>query len=104
MPSGYHMTVPKGFRKYHPIPKTIQLYFATLEEDEVCHFAGYQVTTPIRTIQDVVMSEVISDDIAFQAVSDALKKGILSLVEIQLFADKIRSEKLHMMLKELEAG
>jgi predicted transcriptional regulator of viral defense system len=82
MPAKMHMTVPKKFRKRAQIPKNLVLHFNDLLETEMIAQQGYWVTTPLRTIIDVVEEGKISEDLIIQAIRDALHKGLISRHEI----------------------
>jgi len=78
MPSKMHMTVPLRFRKQATIPKHLKLHFKTLAEKDIEVGQGYQVTTPLRTLIDVIEEGVVPEEQIEQAVRDGLKKGTLS--------------------------
>ena len=54
MPAKMHQTVSNRFRKGIAIPKVLALHYADLNEEEVRHQQGYRLTTPIRTLIDIV--------------------------------------------------
>jgi predicted transcriptional regulator of viral defense system len=78
MPAKLHMTVPKKFRKGTSIPKNLILYFSDLPKEEIRAQQGYKITTPLRTLIDIVEEEALSEDLIVQAIQDALKKGLLT--------------------------
>lgn len=82
MPSKMHMTVPPRFRKQIAIPKVIKLYFATLSKNDIEICQGYRVTTPLRTLLDVIAEGKISPDLIAQAIRDGLRKGTLLLRDV----------------------
>jgi len=82
MPSKMHLTVPNAFRKGIAIPNVLTLHYADLREDEVRRQQGYQVTTPIRTLIDILVDGKLSIDLIGQAISDALKSGLISRTEL----------------------
>lgn len=82
MPAKMHMTVPKGFRKWTDIPKSLVLHFADFSETEVIAQQGYLVTTPLKTITDIVEEGKLSEDLIIQAIQDALQKGLISRKEL----------------------
>ncbi len=94
MPAFYHFTVPKHFRRFHKPPKSLRLHFDKLEEKEVSEFEGYRVTTPERTICDVLLDETISDEIVMQALSDGLQKGVISLAFLTKLDLESNSERI----------
>ncbi len=93
MPEKYHLTVPVGFRKYRIIPKALVLHFQNLQKDEIWEFEGYKVTSPIRTIRDVILHEGISDELVMEAITDGLHTGVISSAELERLADQLKSER-----------
>jgi hypothetical protein len=53
-------------------------HFADLREEEVSACEGYKVTTPEKTIRDVLADESISDEVVIQAIVDGLQKRVIS--------------------------
>lgn len=82
MPAKMHMTVPTTFRKGVTIPKLLVLHYFDLKESEIRHQQGYRVTTPIRTLIDIVVERRLSDELITQAFRDALKTGLVSRHEL----------------------
>lgn len=78
MPSKMHMTVPLTFRKRVAIPKHLKLHFATLAKSDVETWQGYKVTTPLRTLIDVIEEGIVPEEQIEQAIRDGLKMGILN--------------------------
>ncbi len=83
MPAKMHMTVPKRFRKGVPIPKLLILHFTNLSEQDVQRQQGYLVTTPFRTLLDIVADRGLSDDLITQALEEAIQKGLVSRKELK---------------------
>lgn len=82
MPSKMHMTVPPGFRKRATIPKMIKLHFGTLGKADKETWQGYQVTTPLQTLIDVIEAGTVAQDQIEQATQEAIQKGILTLQDL----------------------
>ena len=101
MPGQYHLTVSRGFRKYHVPPNNLVLHFADVDENEVWEFEGYKVTSPERTIRDVLLAEDISDELVIQAILDGLQKGVISSVLITELAGHFKSERIKRILDEV---
>ena len=78
MPAKMHMTVPKKFRKWTAMPKHIIFHFAHLSNSDVIAQQGYLVTSPLKTIIDIVEEGKLSEDLIVQAIQDALQKGLIS--------------------------
>ncbi len=82
MPAKMHMTVPLRFRKQVAIPKNLKLHFVPLCKTDIEIRQGYQVTTPLRTLLDIIESGTVSQDQVGQAIREGLRRGILSLQEV----------------------
>lgn len=82
MPAKMHMTVPKKFRRRAEVPKVLVLHLADLSKEDVRSQQGYMLTSPLRTLIDVVESDRLSDDLISQALHDALRKGMISKEEL----------------------
>lgn len=82
MPTKLHMTVPKRFRKSVATPSVLKLYFFDLQQGDWVEQQGYRVTTPLRTLLDVIASRRISDEFIEQAVFAGRNKGLLKIHEI----------------------
>lgn len=93
MPIAYHLTVPKKFRKNKPHLKNLILHFANLRSLDIWEFEGYKVTTPLRTIKDIILIEDISDELILQAIVDGLDKGIFSKKQLFEMADKLQTKR-----------
>ncbi|MCH9624924.1 MAG: hypothetical protein S4CHLAM123_00860 [Chlamydiales bacterium] len=94
MPASYYLTVPKGFRRYHKPPESLILHFADIRAEEVWELEEYRVTTPERTIHDVLLDESISDEVAIQAISDGLQNGVISSNLLSRLVGELESDRV----------
>ena len=94
MPAAYHLTVPKNFRRYHVPPKNLILHFENLQKGDIWEFEGYEVTTPKRTICDVLLDETISDEVVIQAITDGLQKGVISFSFLMQLTSELKTERV----------
>jgi predicted transcriptional regulator of viral defense system len=94
MPAQYHLTVPRGFRRYHKPPANLVLHFANTREDELWEFEGYKVTNPEKTVEDVLLDDGISEEIAIQAILDGIQKGVISYSQLSKLVDRLKSERV----------
>ncbi len=76
-PSRVSLTVPKSARLRRKHPEWIMIHRADLKAQEVNQYEGMPVTTVERSIMDV-LSTTHRTDIARQAITDALREGLLS--------------------------
>jgi predicted transcriptional regulator of viral defense system len=105
-PTKIHMTVPRNFRRSSNTPKTVKLYFADLKSEEIKRSRGFYVTTPIRTLQDVLEIQNISFEFIEQAIKQALDKGLTRRSELKTLSSKISRDnvwqrELDHVLKEI---
>jgi predicted transcriptional regulator of viral defense system len=100
MPAKMHMTVPRKFRKWTKIPKNLVLHFSDVPKTEVIAQQGYLVTSPLRTIIDIVEEGKLSEDLILQAIQDALRKGLISHKELYEAEACKASSKLIRMLND----
>jgi predicted transcriptional regulator of viral defense system len=98
MPAMYHLTVPTSFRRYHKTPKNLILHFSEMRENEVSECEGYRVSTPERTIRDILIDESISDELVIQAISDALQKGMITSRQLEILALEYPLERVQRIL------
>ena len=82
MPAKMHMTVPPRFRKRIQIPKHLKLHFRHLHKKDIEVHQGFRVTTPIRTLIDVIEAGTVAQEQVRQAIHQGLRRGILSLREV----------------------
>jgi predicted transcriptional regulator of viral defense system len=76
-PSRVNLTVPKSARLRRKHPEWIMIHRADLTAQEVSQHEGMLVTTVARSIMDV-LSTTHRTDIVRQAITDALREGLLS--------------------------
>lgn len=82
MPTKLHMTVPMKFRKSTPTPPVVVLHRNELRPEDIQKRQGYTVTTPFRTILDLVSDRSISNDIVDQATREFRTRGLLTEKEM----------------------
>jgi len=77
MPAKMHMTVPLRFRRRIEIPKCLQLHFADIPRSDIDMSQGYQVTTPLRSLIDVIEEKTVSREQIIIALRSALQRGLV---------------------------
>lgn len=82
MPAKMHMTIPPRFRKQIAIPKNLKLHVTMLTKTDIEERHGYRVTTPLRTLIDVIKEDTVPSEQIAQAIKDGLRSGVLSLNQI----------------------
>ena len=93
MPSRLHMSVPRTFRRFNPIPKILVLHKANLKKKDINFIRGFAVTTPTRTILDLIESKRIEHSQVKQIFQSALKKGMLPPKEEKKIKKAINNER-----------
>ncbi len=103
MPSKLHMTVPISFRRTIKIPEILILHRKKLQTFEIVTKQGYKVTTPLRTLIDVIEDNVLAGELLVQAVQDAKKKGLITKHAIDQINQTHFSEVKEKILNIMEA-
>lgn len=84
-PAKLHMTVPTNFRRKLPIPDIIRLRKGDLKPDDWQQIGGYKVTTPTRTLHDVIFDMTISREFVCQAIEEGLERGMYPKRELKKY-------------------
>ncbi len=84
MPSKMHMIVPLNFRRRSEVPKVLSLHHAHLEDEAIEQRQGFRVTTPLRTLIDVVKIGTVADNFLIQAFQQALGRGMIVKEELRV--------------------
>lgn len=99
-PAKLHMSVPKSFRKSTEIPKGLSLHFIDeIPQSDVETKQGYHVTTPLRTLADVIQAgttqnEQIELAILDLAIQKSLIKGLTTIQEMEQLSKFTDSEEM----------
>jgi len=84
-PAKIHMTVPRTFRKGAGLPKILVLHRAQIPPSDISVFQGYRVTSPTRTIRDMLEMGTMQPQDIKAGLRQAVQKGLITRAE----ADKI---------------
>jgi predicted transcriptional regulator of viral defense system len=79
-PAHVNLTVPMSARLRREHPEWIVIHRADLTPQEISQHEGMPVTSVERSVMDV-LSTTHRTDIARQAITDALRKGLLTAVQ-----------------------
>lgn len=88
MPAKLHMTVPIKFRKSTDIPQILILHRADLSPEDVVKKNGYSMTTPYRTIKDLVIEKSTDEIILDQAIQEFRRRGLLTEKNLLLLVEE----------------
>jgi hypothetical protein len=100
MPAKVHMTVPRTFRRMAPPPRALVLHRGDLTPPDIEMIEGVPVTTPLRTILDLLGEGRISEDVLVEALREALDRGTITH---QAIRETSLPEELGRALRELVA-
>jgi len=102
MPSKLDMTVPSGFQRMAAIPRVLRLHSGRLVEDDVEAIEGVRVTTPLRTLVDVIVENRLARELQVQAVQEALRRGLVTLRQLDLVqASRRVRRRMNSVLKQV---
>jgi predicted transcriptional regulator of viral defense system len=105
MPAKLDMTVPPGFRRMAAIPDVLRLHHARLSDREVQTIDGVRVTTPLRTLIDVIAEDVIGPELQVQAVDQALRRGVVMRRQLEAARVSTRTrQRIDRTLKQVPDG
>jgi predicted transcriptional regulator of viral defense system len=95
IPPKLHMTIPPEFKKQ--APQELSLHYNKLRTPDIEVMRGFSVTTPLKTINDIVADQSVDDDFQRQALQNALRKGLIASRDIE----QSSSEKTKYLLNAL---
>ena len=105
MPAKLDMTVPPGFQRMAAIPEVLRLHRARLTERDVETIDGVRVTTPRRTLIDVMVEGELAPELQAQAVSEALRRGLIRRRQIEDARVSTRArQRISRVLKQVPNG
>ena len=77
MPAKVDMTVPPGFRRMAAIPGVLRLHRGGVPKRDAETIEGVRVTTPLRTLIDVIVEGALAPEVLVQAVDQAIRRGLV---------------------------
>lgn len=80
---GVHMTVPKSFRRRSQCKYKVRLHYGELDETDIEDRESFRVTTPLRTIVDLLISNHIESIHLVDAINDALRQKLITFNEMK---------------------
>jgi predicted transcriptional regulator of viral defense system len=105
MPAKLDMTVPPGFQRMAAIPDVLRLHHARLGARDVQTIDGVRVTTPLRTLIDVIADGVIAPELQVQAVDQALRRGLVMRRPLETARVSTRArQRIDRILKQVPDG
>jgi predicted transcriptional regulator of viral defense system len=105
MPRRLDMTVPPGFQRMAAIPAVLRLRRARLGDEDVETIDSVRVTTPLRTLVDVIAADALSRDLQVQAVHEALRRGLVMRRQLETLNTTTRArQRIDRILKQVPDG
>jgi predicted transcriptional regulator of viral defense system len=105
MPRRLDMTVPPGFQRMAAIPVVLKLHRDRIDDDEIETADGVRVTTPLRTLVDVIDDGILSQDLQVQAVYEALQRGRVTRRQLETVETTRRTrQRIDKILKQVPEG
>jgi hypothetical protein len=87
------------------IPDVLLLRHARLSERDVQTIDGARVTTPLRTLIDVIVEGVIAPELQVQAVDQALRRGLIMRRQLETARVSTRArQRIDRILKQVPDG
>lgn len=80
---GIHMSVPDNFRRRSSCIYRVRLHRRHPDDADIEDLESFRVTTPVRTIADLLMSKHIERIHLLDAMKDALRKKLISPHDIR---------------------
>ncbi len=87
-PDRLHITVPRGFRRNSRIPGVLVLHSGNVLPEETDCIHGVKVTNPACTINDIINDDTLSDDLLRQAISEAVRQGVITKRTLEKYRQK----------------
>ena len=84
-PVKIHMIVPRNFKRKAKIPDVLILHKTGLVPEEWKDMGGFRVTTPTRTLSDIIFSQRISRDFVCQAIEEGMGRGLYPVSELRKY-------------------
>ena len=82
------MSVPNNFRRSKPLPKILILHKSTIHKKDIIQRQGYQITSPFRTVLDIIAEASLEDAFIKQAIIHFRNKGLLTKKQIYDMVEK----------------
>ncbi len=83
VPPALEMTVPMGFRRRGATPEGLTLHYADLAEGDIAARNGYRLTTPLRTILDLVAADTMPHEELSKALLGILKRRLITRKQVK---------------------
>lgn len=104
MPARLDMTVPPNFQRMAAIPNVLRLHRGRLGSKDVETVDAVRVTTPLRTLIDVIRDGSLSQELQVQAVDQAIRRGLIIRRQLEKVPVSVRArQQLNRIMKQVPA-
>lgn len=79
----WHMTVPARFRRSGAMPEGLTLHYGDLRESDIAARNGYQLTSPLRTILDLLYGNVYPRKDLSKALIELAERKLITRAQIK---------------------
>jgi len=87
------------------IPRALRLHGGRLTDDDVETIESVRVTTPLRTLVDVIVEDRLARELQVQAVQEALRRGLVTLRQLDTVQTSRRARyRINTVLKQVPDG
>ena len=105
MPASLDLTVPPGFQRMAAIPDVLRLHRARLARRDLDTIDGVRVTTPLRTLIDVIADGEVASELLVQAVDQAIRRGLVRRRQLETAKTSTRVRvQINKVLKQVPDG
>lgn len=105
MPRRLDLTVPPGFQRMAAIPAVLHLHRARLGDEDVDTIDGVRVTTPLKTLADVIDDDRLGQELHVQAVHEALRRGRVTRQQLETVSTTRRTrQRIDRILRQIPDG
>ena len=75
--------MPKNFRRMGATPEGLTLHYGELPESDIAARKGYRLTTPLRTILDLVKADTMPRAELSKALQWILERGLITREQVK---------------------
>ncbi len=102
MPARLDMTVPPNFQRMAAIPNVLRLHRGRLGVKDVETVEAVRITTPLRTLIDVIRDGSLSQELQVQAVAQAIRRGLIIRRQLEKAKVSVRArQRINRILKQV---
>jgi predicted transcriptional regulator of viral defense system len=105
MPARLDLTVPPEFQRMAAIPSVLRLHRDRLAAKEIETMGGVRVTTPLRTLIDVIRDGSLSPELQLQAIDQAIRRGLVMRRQLERAPVSVRTrQRIKRILNQVQTN